>query len=126
VVTATGKKILIVDDSVIILEAASDALVKVGHTVVTAETPAELLERATEHGDFDLVLMDVQMPELFGDDIATVLRDRGMRGKIYLFSSLPVKELATRAHDSKLDGYISKDIGLDAMVKRVGEILTSA
>jgi CheY-like chemotaxis protein len=123
-VVTTGKKILIVDDSEIILEAARDALGRAGHTVVTASTPAELVERA-EHHAYDLVLMDVQMPELFGDDIATVLRDRGMTGKIYLFSSLPVRELEMRTRDAQLDGFISKDVGLDAMVVRVGEIVGS-
>ena len=52
----------------------------------------ELLSQPLE--GYDLILMDVQMPELYGDDVAMVLRnERHITTPIYLFSSLSPGEL---------------------------------
>jgi DNA-binding response OmpR family regulator len=75
----------------------------------------------------DMVLLDVQMPEAFGDDVATVLRAvRGVNVPIYLLSSLDEEELARRARASEIEGYISKRIGVRAIIERVRTILTEA
>jgi DNA-binding response OmpR family regulator len=118
----TPKRILVVDDSEIILAASASALTAAGYAVTAVEDLDKL--HAAERHTFDLVLMDVQMPQLFGDDIAGILRhERKMSGKIYLLSSLPHAELAERAAEAGLDGYISKNDGLAVLVKRVAEIL---
>ena len=82
------KRILIVDDSPIILAASRHALTAAGFEVETRSGVDELGDKGAE--GFDLILMDVQMPELFGDDVAAVLRlERDVRTPIYLFSTLP-------------------------------------
>jgi CheY-like chemotaxis protein len=95
-----SKRILVVDDSPIILAAARVALVDAGFDVETRLGVDELGEKGA-HG-FDLVLMDVQMPELYGDDVASVLRgQRALTTPIYLFSTLPeheLRELALQAN----------------------------
>ena len=117
-----SKRILIVDDSPIVLAAARHVLVGAGFVVETRSGVEELGEKGA-HG-FDLILMDVQMPQLYGDDLASVLRnDRGMKTPIYLFSTLPAEELAERARDARVDGYISKDIGMENLVDEVRKIL---
>jgi DNA-binding NarL/FixJ family response regulator len=69
--------------------------------------------------------MDVQMPELYGDDVAAVLRHvRGTRARIILFSNLPPEELSQRAAEAGLDGFITKQQGMDALVSQVRELLT--
>jgi DNA-binding response OmpR family regulator len=73
---------------------------------------------------FDLILMDVQMPELYGDDVASVLRnERKVTTPIYLFSSLAPHELAERAQAAGVDGFIHKGEGLDHLLDRVRAIL---
>jgi DNA-binding response OmpR family regulator len=43
---------------------------------------------------YDLVLLDVEVPEVFGDDVGSVLKgSRGLSTPIYLYSSLPAAEL---------------------------------
>jgi CheY-like chemotaxis protein len=122
-VTAAARRILVVDDSEIILAAVTDALGGAGFAVTAVGDLAGL--EAVAQQSFDLVLMDVQMPQLYGDDVAAVLRhDRRMAGRIYLFSSLSADELAERARDAGLDGYLSKNDGLEALVSRVTSILT--
>jgi CheY-like chemotaxis protein len=116
------KRILIIDDSPIILAAAQHVLVEAGYDVDTRSTVTELGEKGAS--GYDLILMDVQMPELFGDDIAAVLRhERSIQTPIYLFSTLPDHELKRRANDAKIDGFISKDSGMKNLVTEVQKIL---
>ena len=116
------KRVLIVDDSPIVLMAARHVLVEAGYDVETRNGVEDLSAQGAT--GFDLILMDVQMPELFGDDVASILRnDRAIQTPIYLFSTLPNEELAVRARDARVDGYISKDLGMSNLVGEVRRIL---
>jgi DNA-binding response OmpR family regulator len=116
------KRVLIIDDSPFILEATKAALTDVGYEVQVAQDLGEFeLQCGGEH---DLILIDIQMPEAFGDDLAMMLRGgRRVKTPIFFLSSLPDDELRQRAEDAAVDGYISKRSGMEAMVKRVQEIL---
>lgn len=117
------KRVLLVDDSPIFLDVMRAALESEGYTVVCAATLAEL-DQARSAGSSDLVLMDVQMPEAFGDDIAMTLRHAyGVNVPIYLLSSLEETELAERAKWAEIDGFISKNGGMNAVITRVRSIL---
>jgi DNA-binding response OmpR family regulator len=121
VVTA-AKRILLVDDSALIRESAARALDTAGYQVTVRASFDELLEHGVN--GFDLILMDVQMPELYGDDVAFTLRgEHGVTTPIYLFSSVDEGELAQLAADAGVDGYISKGAGLPVLVARVNDIL---
>jgi DNA-binding NarL/FixJ family response regulator len=115
------KRILLVDDSPLIQATARHALEEAGFEVATRATFDELMSQPIE--GHDLILMDVQMPELFGDDVAMVLRQRGLKTPIYLFSSLDPADLAERSVAARVDGYISKQQDMAHMVQRVREIL---
>jgi CheY-like chemotaxis protein len=119
------KRILIVDDSPIILAAAKHALVEAGYDVETRGSVEEVGARGAE--GFQLILMDVQMPELYGDDVAMVLRhERQIKTPIYLFSTLDEAELKQRANDARVDGYISKQAGTVHLVAEVHRIIGPA
>jgi DNA-binding response OmpR family regulator len=121
-VVTDAKRILLVDDSAMIRESAARALDTAGYQVTVRASFDELLEHGFD--GFDLILMDVQMPELFGDDVAFTLRgQRGVTTPIYLFSSVDEVELAKLADDAGVDGYIPKGAGLELLVTRVHEIL---
>lgn len=119
------KRILLIDDSPVIQAAASHALTEVGFEVSTRSTFDELMSQPID--GFDLILMDVQMPELYGDDVAMVLRsERGVLTPIYLFSTLDASDLAERAAAARVDGYISKSLGMEHVLERVNAILGGA
>jgi CheY-like chemotaxis protein len=116
-------KILVMDDSEIILAVTQSTLSNAGFQVFAATTLAEL-DQQIEHGPFDLVLLDVQMPEQEGDEIGDVLRHSlGDDSRIYLYSSLPDDELEARCKLAGLDGYIHKDDGAPAMLEAVKRAL---
>lgn len=117
------KRILLMDDSQFFLEVARHALEKAGYEVITAND-LESFQNARQQKPADLVLMDVQMPEAFGDDIAMTLRfAHDVDTPIYLLSSLDDKDLAERASEAQIDGFISKNIGMDGILEQVRRIL---
>jgi DNA-binding response OmpR family regulator len=117
------RAILVVDDSAVILAAVERALTAAGYEVTTASS----LDELAPHGlaeRFDLILMDVEMTELYGDEVAAILRHhRGVKTPIYLFSSVEESQLAELARAAAIDGYITKQAGMDALVLRIREIL---
>lgn len=118
------KRVLVLDDSPLALELTQAALEREGFQVVTALDLVAFEARRAEAPP-DLILVDVQMPEAFGDDVATTLRGaRGVRTPILLLSSLDDHDLAHRAAAAEVDGWISKRAGVDELVRRVREILS--
>lgn len=116
------KRILLMDDSEIFLEVFRTALEKEGYEVVCANGLAQLAE--VRQGPSHLVLMDVQMPEAFGDDIAFTLRNvYGISAPIYLLSALDEADLADRVAWAGIEGYISKELGVEAIIGRVRSIV---
>ncbi len=118
-----SQRILVVDDSPLTLEVVKAGLEGAGFEVACAVDLGEL-ETERQRGHFDLILMDVQMPEAFGDDVAMVLRSvRGEQTPIYLLSTRSEAELAERAKEAGIEGYISKQAGIPSLVEKVRTIL---
>ena len=121
--SADKKTILVMDDSVIVLEMLAAVLGESGFDVRTAET-LEQLERHRSSCQPDLYVLDVQMPEAFGDDVGQLLRDvRQVGVPILLFSSMSEQALAQRAADAGLTGYVPKAAGVPALVARIQQLL---
>ena len=123
---AHRKTILVFDDSPMVLAMTRSALELAGFEVAVAEN-LETFEHHRGALDPDLILVDVQMPEAFGDDVVLTLREgHGVRVPILLVSSLDEGELATRAERARAAGYIQKAAGMTELVRRCKELLGAA
>jgi DNA-binding response OmpR family regulator len=117
------KQVLVFDDSPFVLAVTQHALEREGFRVTIASDLTSF-EAAREATQPDLILVDVQMPEAFGDDVASTLRGfRGVKVPILLVSNLEDPELRQRAIEAEVDGWVSKRHGLPELVRRVKEIL---
>ncbi len=117
------KTVVIFDDSAVVLEAATEALTARNFVVHAASTVRELDALLVRHAA-DLVVLDVQTPEVFGDDVGHILRGvRGHAAPVVLFSSLDPAELAERVKAAGLDGFVCKDDGAGALVDKVVELI---
>jgi DNA-binding response OmpR family regulator len=121
---ASRRRVLVFDDSALTLQMMQDALEGAGFEVATAIDLDSFEARRSELQP-DLILVDVQMPEAFGDDVAATLRGaRGVRVPILLVSNLEPGELAERAQGASVDGWVSKRQGVQELVRRVQELLS--
>jgi len=104
-------RILLAEDSFVNQKLALGLLKKHGHEVVVANNGREAVELARA-GDFDLILMDVQMPELDGLDATRAIRD----GEQQTGGHIPI--IALTAHAMKGDRERCLDVGMDGYVSK--------
>lgn len=116
------RKILLIDDSQLILEVTRAALEGAGYQVATAMT-LEAFEEHRRREQPDLIIVDIQMPEIFGDDLASTLRGAyGEPAPIVLLSSLDDEELERRAQESGARAWVTKRAGMPALLAKVRSI----
>jgi DNA-binding response OmpR family regulator len=116
------KRVLIVDDSSHILELTKEALVLAGYDVTIAQDHTEV-ERVMGHA-FDLIMIDVLMPDILGDELTVMLRKCcAPHGPIHLFSAIQESELQERALAAGADAYFCKREGISAFVDHVRRTL---
>jgi len=116
-----AKRVFLMDDSAFALELTRTALIESGVDVQCGRDLSDLSR--FDPATVDLVLMDVDMPEAFGDDVASFLIGQGLSIPVYLLSSLPTDQLARRAVDAGAAGYIEKRHGVDHVIGEVQRIL---
>ncbi|MBI5256982.1 MAG: response regulator [Burkholderiales bacterium] len=102
---------LVVDDNPLNLEIAQVLLVDAGFAVHTA-TSAAAARLAWQDGPPDLVLLDIQMPEVDGLSLARELRrlPGGARARLVAFTAYAMKGDRERCLAAGLDGYLTKPI----------------
>lgn len=117
-------KIVVIDDSEIVLEVTKGALDGAGFEVVTHDRPAGCVALIL-HEKPDLVLMDVNMPGLGGDTIVSVLARAQPTGDtvVLLHSSLSADVLRAKAASAGAHGFIQKSGDLFGLVREVNRWL---
>lgn len=117
-------KILVVDDDAGNLKFAFTVLAQAGHEVISAQGGAEGVAAALAQAP-DLVLMDVQMPDMDGIAALKCLRadPRGATFKVVAFTGLAMKGDAERLLAEGFDGYLEKPIRYKAFLASVAALL---
>ncbi len=125
----SGKKVLLVDDNDINREIATLVLLDAGLSVETAENGREAFDRiaASEPGEFDAVLMDIQMPVMNGYEASKAIRkleDPGLsKIPIVAMTANAFAEDIQNAKDAGMDGHIAKPFDSDRMFELLSDIL---
>ncbi len=120
------KRILLLDDSTIALEMEKAVLQDRSYPVAVA---TNLLEFQQELDTFhpEVILTDLMMPDISGDDIVRVLKRDFQTEKIpiILFSEKPDEELRVVAEQAGADGFLSKSHGIERLGDMVDELIDS-
>ncbi len=119
--------LLIVDDNEQNIELLATYFTARGYRVVSARNGREALERA-DGGRPDLVLMDVQMPELDGLEATrawrAIERERGLpRTPIVALTALALAGDAERCLEAGMDRYVTKPVALRELEAEVSNLL---
>ncbi|MCM2357864.1 MAG: response regulator [Geobacteraceae bacterium] len=117
------QKILIVDDSELVLELGRDALEEAGYEVFTASNGVEANNYIFSGNKLDLIIFDVMLPVLDGDKKAKFLREKdiGKHIPILLISTKSEEELTRLSAEAGVDGFIHKpftNVGIVASVRQ--------
>jgi len=114
-------RILLAEDNPINQKLARFMLTKAGYQVTTVENGKEAVEvYSSDPGKFDLILMDLQMPEMGGKEATEILRQRGFK-KIPIISM--TAETMTGDYEKCLEAgmndYIAKPIKREIVFEKV-------
>jgi signal transduction histidine kinase/DNA-binding response OmpR family regulator len=115
-------RILVAEDNIVNQQLARRVLEKRGHTVLSAWNGREALA-ILEQQQVDLVLMDVQMPEMDGFEATAAIREKekasGGHQVIIAATAHAMKEDLDRCLSAGMDGYVSKPISIQAFIEVV-------
>lgn len=119
-----SKKILIAEDSSVILNLTKKILMQQNFDIVTVKNGQSVLEKL-ESESFDLILMDINMPVL--DGMETTRRIREMKNS--KFAELPIFAITGNARNYSIDEfkavgineYLQKPLDFDRLVTLVNQ-----
>jgi DNA-binding response OmpR family regulator len=117
--TGRGRRILVVDDDVAILEAL-EVLLGSRYQVVTVSDGHEALRHIHER-DVDLVVSDVLMPLVAGEELVDAARRSGVHIPVILMSGH--RERLERARQSGADDYLYKPFPFRTLEERIARLL---
>lgn len=107
---ATGKKhVLCIEDEYFINELYDRALTQAGYEVFITTDGEEGLQKALTD-EYDIILLDIMLPNLIGTEILKRLRSEkpNLRAKIIITTNLELGEEDRAAIEAQADGYVVK------------------
>jgi len=118
--------ILLAEDNLAAQLIGKKILEKTGHTVQVAGSGIEALQMLDEE-EFDLVLMDVEMPHMDGLEATRAIREQekksGQHIPILAVTAYATREDQKQCLEAGVDGYLSKPVGPDKLVAALERFL---
>ncbi|OPJ63911.1 PAS domain S-box protein [Clostridium chromiireducens] len=112
------KKILIVEDNEINMKIVCAMVEKLGYEFEGAYDGREALEKLKDNS-FDLILMDIQMPELNGYDATKIIRANEIKTMVHIYiiamTAYSMNGDKERCIEIGMDDYISKPFDIDTL-----------
>ncbi len=127
--TLGGRRMLIVDDNQTNRRILRDMLATEGIKVDEASTAGEGLEAirgaVKKHAPYDLAILDVQMPDMDGFQLATAVRaDRGLaRTRLLMLTSAGQRGDGERCRELGIRGYLTKPMSRADLLEALGTVL---
>ena len=124
---ARSLSFLVVEDNAVNRALIERLLEKRGHNVTLAANGREALEKHDKQ-HFDLVLMDLQMPEMGGLEATAAIRERekssGAHLPIIALTAAAIKGDEERCLEAGMDAYLSKPIDMQKLLSVVDKVST--
>ncbi|MDO3408493.1 CHASE3 domain-containing protein [Saccharibacillus sp. CPCC 101409] len=121
----TGMRMMIVDDDIRNVYALTSMLENQGVEITVAQTGLDALDKLNSDGSFDMIFMDIMMPEL--DGLETMRRIRSAPG----FSDIPILALTAKAMkedrekclNAGASDYLTKPLDMELVLERMRMLL---
>jgi two-component system, OmpR family, response regulator len=118
---ATGN-LLVVDDEQFLRDAVAASLRFLGYDVIATATGNEALRLAREQ-PFDLIVLDVMLPDVGGFDIVGRLRRDGLDVPVIFLTARDAQADKVAGLTIGGDDYLTKPFGLEELAARIGSVL---
>ena len=115
-------RILIVDDDESIREVLTSILTDEGYIVDAVDTGEKAI-KATHEKFYNLVLIDIRLPDMEGTKLLTELKDTVPKMRKIIITGYPTLQNAIEAVNKGADAYIVKPINMDEALKTIREQL---
>lgn len=120
-----SRRVLLAEDSLVNQRVAAGFLTKWGHQVVIANHGREAVEHWRRE-PFDIILMDVQMPEMNGYDATAAIRREehgtGRRTPVFAMTAEAMKGDREKCLAAGMDDYLSKPIDPEALYRAIASV----
>jgi DNA-binding NtrC family response regulator len=105
--SASGQRILVIDDESVVCLSVSRILAEDGHSVECRQDPGQGLSAALE-GNFDVILVDLVMPQMGGLQLFRALREAGVSAEVVIITGHGTVENAVEAMKLGAADFVSK------------------
>ena len=120
-------KILLAEDNIINQKVVSILLGKIGHSITIAKNGQEALELYGKEA-FDLILMDIQMPVMDGEQATLEIRSLEEKSKTHIpiiaLTANAMKGDKERYLNLGMDSYVAKPIEKDLLLKTIYSVVS--
>lgn len=113
-----GMRVLLVEDNKVNTFVAARFLSNWGISYDTAENGMEALE-LLKSNKYDLILMDLQMPEMDGYDCTVEIRKSGDKTPIFALTANAFSDIKSKVLHSGMNDYITKPFDPDELYKKI-------
>jgi DNA-binding NarL/FixJ family response regulator len=115
-------RVLIADDHPIVRRGLRNILAAETDMTVQEATDGAAALKAIEAGPFDVLVLDLNMPQVSGLDVLRALKGRRPGLRVLLLSALPEYEAAVRVIRSSAGGYLSKEMAPEELVAAIRRV----
>lgn len=115
-------RILVVEDQTKMAQFIRKGLTEVGYAVDLAEAGGTA-ETMVGENDYDLVILDIMLPDQNGLDTARHLRRDGYEGPVLMLTALSTTKDKVNGLDAGADDYLTKPYSFDELLARVRALL---
>lgn len=120
--TFNGKKVLVVDDSKLNLKVAVNVLKPFNLDITTCTSGNECIELCNKE-NYDIILMDIMMPNMNGIECMNKLKKLDINSKIIALTADAISGQEEKYISEGFDGYLSKPIDKDKLNKILNKYL---
>lgn len=114
------KSILVIDDETIIRLSCERTLIPEGYKVKSVLSGKEGLE-LLEKEPFDLILLDIKMPDMDGIEVLKIIKERCPETKVVMITGYSAVETAVKSLKLGAFNYIEKPFDPDTLLNAVKE-----
>jgi DNA-binding response OmpR family regulator len=115
-------RVLIVEDAVPLREALVQGLQEEGYVVDAAHDGEQGLEFGLQ-SEYDLIILDLMLPKMSGEELLGRLRGRGSRACVILLTAKGSTEERINGLDAGADDYLTKPFAFAELLSRVRALL---